>query len=104
MTEKDVLYYNSVCDEYKLAGQADQYTEAEVLKRSNGLTRSAACDWAVYGFTVQGWLNLESQISEISTYTQSLRARIELLEGMLQDQYDASIRQREALEAINKDD
>lgn len=104
MTAKDVQYYNDVCAEYKSAGQPDQYTEAEVLKRSKGLTRSASCDWAVYGFTVQGWLTLESQISEISTYTRSLRARIEVLEGMLQDQYEGSLLQRKALEKINEED
>lgn len=104
ISQKEVNYYNEACDAFRSIGQKDQYSIDEVTRNFPELTLSSACDWAIYGFTVQGWLNLENQIGEVSTYTQSLRARIQLLEGMLRDQYTASLRQKEALEAINRDD
>jgi hypothetical protein len=101
VTTAEALYFNDACLAFKAIGSEDD--RLGVLDDYPGLTQSAACEWAIYGFTVQGWLSLESQINEIGAYTRSLRARIALLEGMLNDQYDSSKAQKETFERINEE-
>jgi hypothetical protein len=103
VTTTEALYYNDACLAFKSIGFEGEDDLQGVLEQYPGLTQSAACEWAIYGFTVQGWLSLESQINEIGAYTRSLRARIAVLEGMLNDQYDSSKAQKETFERINED-
>lgn len=104
VTPVEAQYYLDACEAYESVGQEDAEDEEELQQRYAGLSRSAACEWAIYGFSVQGWLNLESQFNEISTYTKALRARIETLENMLLDQYESAQKQQQVFEDINKND
>jgi hypothetical protein len=103
VTTADAHNYIDACLAFKAVGKPDQDTLKEVEEEYPGLSQSSACNWAIYGFTVQGWLSLESQINEIGAYTRSLRARVAVLEGMLNDQYDSAQAQKETFERIHDD-
>jgi hypothetical protein len=97
LTAQDALFYKQVCDEFTDAGQEDAYTLEEIYERYPGMSRESACNWAVYGYTVQGQLMLESQLIKLGLYTEQLRGRISYLEGVIRELEKATDLQRQTI-------
>jgi len=43
------------------------------IEEETALSRSAACGWALYGFTVQGEINQEQNLNRLADYIERLR-------------------------------
>jgi hypothetical protein len=82
MTSKDALYLSDACQD--LSSTTEDYSDTYV-----GLDRESACNWAIKGFTVQGWLNLQQDLILIDSYVQQLRIQREYYESQLMKQYEA---------------
>lgn len=102
MTGEEAQFYGNACQEFKDAGKEDAYSEDELKERYPGLSRANACDWAIYGFTVQDWLTVESQMAEIATYVEQLRAQINFLTGMMDERQAIMDEQIKAIQNVNK--
>jgi len=98
VTAKEVSYFAEACD----AWTSGEYTDAEMQEEYEGISRSAACDWAIYGYTVQGQLNVEGIELQQTAYADSLRAYIEALLSIIHSQVEVSQRTEEAIEQLNK--
>jgi hypothetical protein len=84
-TADDVAYYIEACDAFSDVDDDDSGAVARLQQDYPGLSRSSACDWAVYGFTVQGWLNFEAYMSELAGYVEQLRAHIDYQNRMMEE-------------------
>lgn len=84
LNKDEVGYFDQACEEFNAIGQEDAFTREEVEKRYPGLTRGSACDWAIYGFVVQDWLTVESQMADIARYVDELRAQNDFLKDLLE--------------------
>jgi hypothetical protein len=82
ITKAETEYYTEACD----AWESGEYTEDELLVEYS-LSRGAACDWAIYGHTVQGSLDIESIFVQQADYVERLRAHIDALVGIINNQY-----------------
>ncbi len=102
LTAQDASYYRYVCDEFKDAGRDDAYTLDEVYERYPGMTQESTCNWAIYGYTVQGQFMLESQLIKLGLYTEQLRNRIQYLEGVIKELENAGNLQQQAF--LEQDD
>lgn len=80
-TAEEVSYWTEACDAFS----DGEYDEEELSEQYPGLTRSSSCDWAIYGFTVQGWLNFESYMAQLASYVEQLRAHINYQEKMMEE-------------------
>jgi len=85
ITAEEAQYYKDACD----AWESNEYEESEILNEY-GLSRSSACDWAIFGYTVQGELTVESIYNQQSSYVEQLRFYIQYLKSTIQNMYDAS--------------
>jgi len=101
LTAQDAMFYKYVCDEFKDAGQEDAYTVEEVYERYPGMTRESACNWAIYGYTVQGWFMLESQLIQLGLYSEQLRNRITYLENVIKELERSADMQQKAVMELN---
>lgn len=90
ITAEDVSYYAEACD----AWVSDEYNKEEMENKYPGLSRSAACDWAIYGQTVQGNLNLENIFILQATYAQQMREHVKFLREIIDRMYTLSERVR----------
>lgn len=81
MTRQEAQYYSEACIAFSedLEGAAIDY---------QGLTLESSCNWAVYGFTVQGWFNTEQNLILISNYVQKLEYQIEFYKKQLENRYE----------------
>ena len=100
MTPQDAEKYLEACNEYGDAGREDAYTLEEVKSRYPGLTREAACNWAIYGFTVQDWLTFETQMAQVAEYVVQLRAHLHFLNALIKERQDVIEQHSEALKKI----
>jgi hypothetical protein len=99
-TATEVAYWDEVCD----AWSGNEYTIEEMQEDYPGLSRGAACEWAVYGHTVQGHLNLESIFVKQATYAEQMRGYAETLIQIINSQYDLSQNTQEAIREANDRD
>lgn len=97
ITALETDYYAEACE----AHSDGSYSEDELVAMFPDLTRSNACDWAIYGFTVQGWFNVEAKLALAGSYSQQLRDRIIFLEGIIKDYEAISDKQEEVLREIH---
>jgi len=97
ITPKDATYYATACEAWDSGD-----TEEEMHASYPGLSRSAACDWAIYGYTVQGQLTAESILAQQATYAEQLRSYIQLLIGIIHTQQQISQDTRKSIEALNQ--
>lgn len=44
------------------------------------INNNEVCNFNIYGFTLQGWLNLETQMAKVAGYVEKLRSQIDYLE------------------------
>lgn len=98
-TFDEVSYWTEACEAFSDVDSRDQAALAEVTEEFPGLTRGDACDWAIYGFTVQGWLTFEAYMAEIASYIEQLRAHIKF-QSQLMDERQKIISTRD--EALGK--
>lgn len=96
ITAEEALYYRDACGAFN----SGEYTDDELREEFYGLTQSSSCDWSITGFTVQDWFNVESKLALTGTYTQQLRDRIVIIEGIIKTLEDAGKRQVEAIKKI----
>ena len=73
LTANEVSYYAQVCDEYEAA------SPGEDIEGRTGLSRSAACDWAIFGYTVQGSFENELTVNRVVLYVRMLERHIDYL-------------------------
>ncbi|WP_089937710.1 hypothetical protein [Candidatus Entotheonella palauensis] len=84
MTPGDASYFAEACDDFSSVDSSDRTKMDEVKQQYPGLEREDACRWAIYGFTVQDWLTVETQMAEIASYVEQLRAQIRFLYELMQ--------------------
>ena len=92
ITAKDARYFAEACDawEDKDSDGKPNYSKDEMAKNYPGLSRSDACDWAIYGQTVQGNLNLENIFILQATYAEQMRAHVQYLRETIDRMYQLS--------------
>ena len=83
MTREEALFYAGACDDFNPSDSDDAYSGDELHIKYPGLSKSNACDWAIYGFTVQDWLTVESQMTGIASYVEQLRSQISFLVNLI---------------------
>lgn len=102
ITPKEVQFYQDICDDYAdLNGNQDQ---EQALYTETGLSKSAACDWAIYGFTVQDWLTFESHLVDIARYIEELKAQNRYLRQVLKDRQQLMEQHKAELMKLNRND
>lgn len=82
MTAEDALYLSDACI---ALSEASNDEEVGYI----GLDRDSACEWSIYGLTVQGWLNLQQDLILIENYVETLRNQRDFYETQLIKQYEA---------------
>ena len=99
-TAENVEYWDEVCD----AWEGGEYTDAQMQVDYPDLSRAAACEWAIYGHTVQGHFNLESIFVQQATYAEQMRAHVDLLVKIIEGQYQLSLNTQNAIAEANDRD
>jgi hypothetical protein len=84
-SRKTTTYWNDVCDRY----QDPEESPAEIMEETQ-LSRSAACDWAIYGFTTQGGLTLREIFNLMAGHEERNRAHIRFLERLIESLYQVT--------------
>lgn len=102
MTREEAEFYINACDDFNPVDPNDAYTEQELLKKYPGLSRANACDWAIYGFTVQDWLTVESQMAEIASYVEKLRSHITFLVELMKQRQQVMDKQLDTVREMAK--
>lgn len=98
VTAEEVNYFAAVCD----AWASGEYTNEDMQEKYPGMSRSASCDWAIYGYTVQGQLNIESIQIQQTVYADSLRAYIDALLSIITSQVEVSQKTEDAIVKLNE--
>lgn len=102
MTREEALYYADACDEFNPDDPDDAYTPEELRVKYPGLTKENACDWAIYGFTVQDWLTVESEMAKIAGYVEQLRAQIRFMRRLMDERQEVIDKQLESIQKISQ--
>lgn len=84
INRNEASFYMDACDDYEYAGQEDYPTLKEVQQMYPGISQDDACNFNIYGFTLQGWLNFESQMVKVAGYVEKLRQQIRYLEQTIE--------------------
>jgi len=84
LTRKEVQYYQDICDRYE-SGE-----DPEALQEDSGLSRGAACDWVVFGQTIQGNFNLEAVLNTIGGHVEALHGQIDFLEQTIRNMIEVT--------------
>lgn len=97
ITAQDAAYYAEACEAW---GEREEdgsptYSDEEMATLYPSLSRSAACDWAIYGYTVQDNLNLENIFILQADYAERMRAYTEYLRETIERMYNLSEEVRE---------
>jgi hypothetical protein len=87
VTPEDVQIYKEACD----AWESNEYSKEEIISQY-GLSRSSACDWAIFGYTVQGEITIESIENQQADYAEKLRHHINFLIETINNLYEVSSR------------
>jgi len=77
-------YYREACD----AWESGEYNADEMADEYPGLTQADACEWSIRGWTIQGWLNLESLLIRLGERVKQLEGQIEFYRQQLRDRYE----------------
>lgn len=102
MTREEALYYAEACDDFNPDDPGDAYTPEELRLKYPGLSEENACDWAVYGFTVQDWLTVESGMAEIAGYVEQLRAQIRFMRQLMNERQAVMDKQLETIQQVSQ--
>ena len=96
INSNEASYFLEACEDFSKAGQPDEYSLKELKIKYVGLNQDDACNFNIYGFTLQGWLNLETQMAKVAGYVDKLRSQIDYLEKTIQERQKI-ITQRETI-------
>ena len=88
INSNEASYYLDACEDYRVAGDEGHDTLEEVEAAYPGLSRDDACNFNIYGWTLQGWLNFEAKMAELAGYVETLRGHIQFLENQMDARYD----------------
>ena len=97
LTPAEVAYYKVVCE----AWEDGEYTEEEMADQFPGLSRGAACDWVIKGYTIQGGLTVEDMWNQSAHYAESMRAYVKALKTQINNMYDLSKATQKAMLEVN---
>ena len=76
--------------------------EDEMAKQFPGLSRGAACNWAIYGLTTQDWYTLEWTFSVLAKYIEDLRNIIDTQTDLAEKRYEIIKAAHQAIEEAHK--
>ena len=93
LTAEEVAYYKEVCDGWESGEDMSE----------TGLSRSDACDWAVYGLTVNGWTQLKLHYAEFLAREKECRITVEQLNNAAQSRYEVIQEGQDAMEELNQE-
>jgi hypothetical protein len=99
ITAVEAEYYKEVCEEFSQLAESDT-TARKALEVRTEMTQGNACDWAIYGFTVQDWLTLEVKMAEIAGYVDQLRAQLQFLRELMNKRQRVMDERAKALQSI----
>lgn len=99
ITAVEAEYYQEVCEEFSQLTESDTAAR-KALETSTGMTQANACNWAIYGFTVQDWLTLEVKMAEIAGYVDQLRAQLQFLRELMNKRQQVMDERTKALQSI----
>lgn len=88
INSNEASYYLDACEDYRVAGEEGHDTLEDVRQAYPGLSQDDACNFNIYGWTLQGWLNFESKMAELAGYVETLRGHIQFLENQMDARYD----------------
>lgn len=83
ITPQDAQYYQDICNDY----ESGEYGEGELP-----LTREAACNWAIYGHTVDGEITFEDMLNRMADYAEQMREHARQLRQIINHLYQAQQR------------
>lgn len=81
LTADTAAYYAEACD-----GLSEETADSELYP---GLSRGDACDWAVIGFTVQGWLTFKEQLLMQRAYIELLNTNLAFYKRQLKERHNS---------------
>lgn len=81
VTRQDAEYYSEACEAFREDSEDAGNTYV-------GLTEESACNWAIYGFTTQGWFNLQQNLILLENYVGRLKEQNEFHKKQLRDRYE----------------
>ena len=79
ITAEEASYYKEACEALEADPSTDWYP---------GLSRAAACEWSVIGFTAQDWLTYEVILLSQVEYIKRLKAYAEFLRKLIESYGD----------------
>lgn len=82
ITAKDAQYYQEACEAFSEAPE-------EAKEVYVGLSYQSSCNWAIYGFSVDGWLNLQQDLILIDNYVERLEDQRDFYKSQLENRYKA---------------
>lgn len=103
ITAVEADYYKEVCEEFSQLAESDTAAR-KALEARTEMTQGNACDWAIYGFTVQDWLTLEVKMAEIAGYVDQLRAQLQFLRELMNKRQRVMEERVKALQSITSRD
>lgn len=81
INESEAQYYQDACE---------ALTEDPTTRQDwSNLSVSAACGWAIFGFTPQGWFNTLQNLIMLENYVDRLEDQNEFYKRQLIDRYEA---------------
>jgi len=96
VTPADVALYTAACD----AWESGEYSDDQVIA-DYGLTRTAACDWAIYGYTVQDSITFDGILTNMVGYINELQNHNKFLHQIIDNMYEVSQQTNESVREIN---
>jgi len=97
LTPKEVEYYKEACD----AWEGGEYSDLEMETEYPGLTRGAACDWAIKGYTIQDGLTVEDMWNQSARYAEEMRNYARVLKLQIEQMYQVSQETQKAIKETN---
>lgn len=85
ITPEDAQYYREACEAFS---EASVSNSEDTPVGYIGLDLDSACNWSIYGYTVQGWLNLEQRLLLIKSYIKEVESQSKFYQDQLLNQYE----------------
>ena len=103
ITAVEAEYFRETCEEFSELAESDTAAR-QALEARTEMTQGNACDWAIYGFTVQDWLTLEVKMAEIAGYVDQLRAQLQFLRELMKERQRVMDERAKALQSITSNE